>query len=101
MRRLLMALVLFGAAILLLRRFGGLFGPALPAGQRRKGTGGRGRGQEGATELVRDKVCNTFLPKSKALELTTRGETLYFCSGECRSTLLEGPTRQSDIARRA
>ena len=100
MKRFLLALVFFGAAIILLRRFAGLFSPA-PASQGRKRARGSRSGQEAVTELVRDKVCNTFLPKSKALELTAQGETLYFCSRECRSKFLAGPASQADIARRA
>lgn len=98
MRRFLLVLVLFGAAIMLLRRFAGLFGAA----QSNRADARRARGSEpGVTELVRDKVCNTFLPKSKALELTAAGETYFFCSTECRSRFLAAPARPADIARRA
>ncbi len=34
--------------------------------------------------MVRDRVCNTFLPRSKALDLTVDGQTLFFCSEACR-----------------
>jgi len=95
-RRFLLALVLFGAAIILLRRLAGLFVPA-PTGKK----GGRGArsGQTGVTEMVRDKVCNTFLPRDKALEVTARGETHFFCSAECRSRFLTDG--QANIAHRA
>lgn len=100
MKRFLLAIVFFGAAIMLLRRFAGLFSPT-PARQGRKVAKGNRSGQEDVTELVRDKVCNTFLPKSKALELTAAGENRYFCSKECRATFLAGPATEADIARRA
>lgn len=85
---------------MLLRRFAGLFSPQQASRQKQGARGNRG-GQDDVTELVRDKVCNTFLPKSKALELTAAGGTRYFCSRECRSTFLAGPATEADIARRA
>jgi len=95
-RRFLLALVFFGAAILLLRRLAGLFvSTGKPPGS------GRARRHNGATELVRDRVCNTFLPKNKALELTADGEIHFFCSKECRSRFLAGPIPSANIARRA
>ena len=40
--------------------------------------------------MVRDRVCNTFLPRSKALLVQRNGEEWFFCSERCRSTFLEG-----------
>ncbi len=34
--------------------------------------------------LVKDPVCNTYLPQKQALTLKSSGETIYFCSDECR-----------------
>jgi YHS domain-containing protein len=34
--------------------------------------------------MVRDRVCNTFLPRSRALRLTVGSEEHYFCSETCR-----------------
>ena len=48
-----------------------------------------GRGQtrrEG--EMVRDRVCNTFLPRSSALVERVGRETHYFCSESCRTRFL-------------
>ena len=98
MRHFLIVMVAFSAAVVVLRRFAGLFVPA-GTGRRANHAGNRPRSaRDGVTELVRDKVCNTFLPKSKALELTAAGEVRYFCSRECRSAFLAGPARQADIA---
>lgn len=33
--------------------------------------------------LVEDPVCKKLVPKSQAISLTQRGETVYFCSEEC------------------
>jgi len=34
--------------------------------------------------LRRDPVCGMFIPESSAVTKTVKGETLYFCSPECR-----------------
>jgi hypothetical protein len=34
--------------------------------------------------MVRDRVCNTFLPRSRALTLSTEQGEEYFCSERCR-----------------
>ena len=38
--------------------------------------------------MVRDRVCETFLPANMALSLKRRGATHYFCSEECRTRFL-------------
>ncbi len=35
-------------------------------------------------EMVRDRVCNTFLPRARALREVMGGEERYFCSTACR-----------------
>ena len=35
-------------------------------------------------ELKKDPVCGTFVSTSTALQKSSRGETYYFCSQECR-----------------
>jgi YHS domain-containing protein len=37
-----------------------------------------------AGELKKDPVCGTFIPAATAMKKTVRGETVYFCSQECR-----------------
>ncbi|MFZ2053331.1 MAG: hypothetical protein WAU81_03950 [Candidatus Aminicenantales bacterium] len=39
--------------------------------------------------MVKDEVCNTYLPKDEAILETTDGEDHYFCSEECRRKFLE------------
>lgn len=34
--------------------------------------------------LVRDRVCNTFVPRSRALRAVVGGHEEYFCSAACR-----------------
>jgi hypothetical protein len=38
-----------------------------------------------ARDLVRDRVCNTFVPRDRALLATIAGREEYFCSAACRS----------------
>lgn len=42
---------------------------------------------EGA--LVRDRICQTFLPRSNALVLKADGSEHFFCSEACRAKFLE------------
>jgi hypothetical protein len=35
-------------------------------------------------EMVRDRVCNTFLPRSQAIREVMSGQERYFCSIACR-----------------
>lgn len=44
----------------------------------------------GASHLVRDRVCNTYIQESKAIRLVTGGTTYWFCSEECRARHLAG-----------
>ena len=37
-----------------------------------------------ATDLVRDRVCNTFVPRERALAAVMAGRTEHFCSAACR-----------------
>lgn len=37
-----------------------------------------------ATEMVRDRVCDTFVPRSRALMAVIDGREQHFCSPECR-----------------
>jgi hypothetical protein len=40
--------------------------------------------RETATEMVRDRVCDTFLPRARALFVVVDGREQHFCSPECR-----------------
>jgi YHS domain-containing protein len=39
--------------------------------------------------MVRDHVCNTFLPRDRALEACVGDETHFFCSEACRRRFLQ------------
>ncbi len=40
-------------------------------------------------EMVKDPMCQTFIPKSIALQKTVDGKIQYFCSEKCASQFLE------------
>ena len=37
-----------------------------------------------ATDMVRDRVCDTFLPRARALVAVVDGREQHFCSARCR-----------------
>jgi len=38
--------------------------------------------------MVKDQVCNTYLPKEDAVKEVYKGKEYYFCSDECRKKFL-------------
>ena len=46
-------------------------------------------------DLVRDRVCNTFLPRSRALAAVVAGREEHFCSAKCRDEALLAAPRAS------
>ena len=39
-------------------------------------------------EMVRDRVCNTFLPRARALSLQVGSEREFFCSEQCKQVFV-------------
>jgi len=69
---------------------GWLIGRLLGSARRgsvRPDRGPRRVSDEGA--MVRDRVCNTFLPRSRAIAVRVGEEDHFFCSERCRSRFLE------------
>ena len=98
MKRFLLTLVLFSVVMLALRSLAGLFayGSRPSRGKVRDASAAARSARAGA--LVRDRVCNTFLPRERAIELSGSGQTHYFCSEDCRTRFLSGLTRGIDAA---
>ena len=46
-------------------------------------------------DLVRDPVCHTYVPRSRALRAVVGGREEHFCSAACRDRALAGATRAS------
>lgn len=66
-------------AVMLIARFVLRFVAAVVQGYQ-----GAPRREPPATEMVRDRVCDTFLPRSRALMAIVDGREQHFCSPECR-----------------
>ena len=84
-------LLLFLAALAIFWWLGKLLRGArkVQPGSARAATGG-----EVATgQMVRDRVCNTFLPREKALRLESGAEEHFFCSETCRDRFLASRPR--------
>lgn len=77
--------------VLLLVRFVGRFVASLlrSAGVPRAGAPAR------AAELVRDRVCNTFLPRERAIAARIAGHEEHFCSTSCRDRALAAVSQAS------
>jgi len=60
------------------------------------GTAGGGRRATGRTrdELVKDPVCQTYVPRSRAIARQTDSGPRYFCSGTCAERFLAGSTER-------
>ena len=44
--------------------------------------------------LVKDPVCNTYVPKGQAVVLLHNRETYHFCSDACRKTFLSDKEKE-------
>lgn len=55
----------------------------------RKDVDGNPSGQEIQGDMVKDPVCQTYIPKSLAIEKKIEGQIYYFCGAECATKFLE------------
>jgi uncharacterized protein len=63
---------------------------------KRRPAASTGPAASGAGEdLVRDRVCNTFVPRSRALALDLDGRLEFFCSPGCRDRARDALSRAS------
>jgi hypothetical protein len=49
----------------------------------------------GAGELVRDRICNTFMPRERSIAARVDGREERFCSPACRDRALAAVSRAS------
>jgi hypothetical protein len=61
---------------------------AFVAGLRGQPAPGKSAPTSLTTDLVRDRVCNTFLPRDRALLAKVAGHQEHFCSTACRDKAL-------------
>jgi len=76
---------------IVLRGLAGMFAAAAPA-RRQAPPSSPPRVIE---DLVRDPVCNTFVPRSRALAARVDGRETLFCSAACRDRALAAVARAS------
>jgi YHS domain-containing protein len=74
-------LIVLLAVRMVMRAVGRLFGVQ---DQRRQARRTRRPEPRLAEDLVRDPVCQTYVPRSRALPATVEGREEFFCSEECR-----------------
>ena len=74
--------------VLLLVRLAGRFVVAVVRALRETTTGPAPAAAGGAGEMVRDRVCNTFVPRDRALRALIGGQEMHFCSAACRDRAL-------------
>jgi hypothetical protein len=48
-----------------------------------------------AVDLVRDRVCNTFVPRDRAVHAMIAGRQEHFCSEACRDRARDAVSRAS------
>jgi uncharacterized protein len=44
--------------------------------------------------MVKDEICNTYLPKEDAIKVLFEGKDRYFCSQECKQKFLDSHKSQ-------
>jgi hypothetical protein len=89
----LVAFLVRAAFLLVLVRLLVRFGAAVVRGYR--GGDARRTRPAKASELVRDRICNTFLPRERALLASIGGREEPFCSAACRDRALLEARRAS------
>ncbi len=78
---MLIRLILIAAAIYLIYRLFWKKKPKMPFATRSRESGHE-------EVLVQDPWCKSYVPKGQAISLHHAGETLYFCSPECKERFL-------------
>lgn len=65
-----------------------IFGGRKSSGKKAEGSGKTGGEFPVRDVLMEDPVCNSLVPKQQAVVLEQDGETIYFCSEECRNQFM-------------
>jgi len=58
-----------------------------------KGESARGKRVIDAGDMVKDPVCNTYIPMQNSIRENIRGKTYYFCSQECRDKFMKSQAK--------
>jgi hypothetical protein len=89
----LLAFALRAIGLLLLVRF--LLRAFQPDAPRRPTRTGAPPSPPPGPDLVRDRVCNTFLPRDRAVQAVVGTREEHFCSAACRDRALADAARAS------
>jgi uncharacterized protein len=89
--------LLYTLVILLLVRMVGRWLAAMfgPGGEAHRAGATRRPSPRKAEDLVRDPVCNTYVPRSRALTAVVGGHAEHFCSEACRDRARAAAARAS------
>jgi hypothetical protein len=82
-------------ALLVVRLVSRLLGAWFRQRQPRQAAPRRSRPRVAGGELVRDRICNTHIPRERALRVRVGGDDEYFCSETCRDQALAAWSRAS------
>ena len=92
----LILLILFVLGYLLFRMLKSLLGGR--PGTHRSGVGGpSSRATQIDDVMVQDPQCGIYFSKREGVELAREGQTLYFCSPECRDRFVESRSEGSAL----
>jgi hypothetical protein len=67
----------------------------LSRGTTRPAAAGSRPGTKAVADLVRDRICNTFLPRERAVSAMVSGREQHFCSEACRDRALTAASQAS------
>jgi YHS domain-containing protein len=96
MIRGLITLLYFVIVLLIVRMVSRSIARLFGAGSDVRRTGGATRAPARKVEdLVRDPVCHTYVPRSRALTAVVEGREEHFCSEACRERARVGAARAS------
>ena len=90
LQRLFALLALVGLTWLFRRLLAPSRGGRPEAGGRAGSPRGTGAGEHRG-DMVRDRICNTYVPRTRALSVTVAGEEHFFCSQACREAFTATP----------
>lgn len=52
------------------------------------------RAEPGSKTMVKDEMCNTYIPEDEALKEIKGGRTYYFCSETCRQRFIQAEKKK-------
>ena len=91
----LFRLVEFLLVLLIVRLLGRAIVGLFSAGPAPRAQAAPPRPARAVEDLVRDRICNTFVPRSRALTASVAGREEHFCSAACRDRALAAVARAS------